>query len=368
MARVCRDAGLFERWDAVYLASHCDGSPLRKAARAAAALARFTAMLAARRVALLHVHLNSDASFWRKAAFVAAARRASVPYILHVHCGNFGRFVRERAGARGQALAKRMLREASAIIALSPQGREELEAIAPGIAVDVIPNPICDTRARAASVQDLGESRSVPGVTILFLGMVTEAKGAFNLLNAWSRIAEKHPGAKLVMAGAGEIEQGRARAEKLGIAGQVEFPGWVDGEAKDRLLAQATVFTLPSHAEAMPMAVLEAMAAGVPVVATAVGGVPWALDEGKAGWLVQPRDIASLASALDRLLTDPQQRETLAAAGRARIAAEFDVGVVLPRLEAIWKRFGNSCQRTPEPRVVEFFPPSTGRTTPTPPR
>ena len=214
MARVCRDEGLFERWDAVYLASHCDGSPLRKLARAGLALARFTSLLAARRVALLHVHLNSDASFWRKSLFVRAAHAAGVPYILHVHCGNFGRFVRERAGARGQALARRMLREAAAVIALSPQGRAELEAIAPGVAVEVIPNPvvICNTGDRPAFAQKLGrhppaaqkmsESGSVPGVTsVLFLGMVTEAKGAFDLLRAWARIAPRHPGAKLVMAG-----------------------------------------------------------------------------------------------------------------------------------------------------------------------
>lgn len=365
MARVCRDEGLFERWDAVYLASHCDGPAGRKLVRAGRALAQFGAMLALRRVALLHVHLNSDASFWRKALFVGAARRAGVPCILHVHCGNFGRFVRERAGARGRALAERMLRDAAAVIALSPQGRAELEAIAPGVAVEVIPNPIV-IPAKAGIPLDArlrGQDRAV-----LFLGMVTEAKGAFDLLRAWAQVAPRHPGAKLVMAGAGEIERGRALAAELGIAASVEFPGWVVGEAKDRLLAEATVFTLPSHAEAMPMSVLEAMAAGVPVVASSVGGVPWALDEGRAGVLVPPSNVEALAAALDRLLADAAERKRLAVAGLTRVAGTFAASVVLPRLEALWKRFGNSCQRAPGPGVVPLFTACTGRTTPTPPR
>ena len=156
-------------------------------------------------------------------------------------------------------------------------------------------------------------------------------------------------------------------AAELGIADRVEFPGWVAGEAKDRLVAEATVFTLPSHAEAMPMSVLEAMAGGVPVVASAVGGVPWALDGGNAGVLVEPRDVDALAAGIDRLLGDAAERKRLALAGLTRVADTFAASIVLPRIEAIWKRLGNSCQRAPGPDVVPLFTASTRRTTPPPP-
>ena len=389
MASVCRDHGLFDRWGAQYLATHCDGNPALKLAQAATAYARFLGMLALRRVSLLHVHLNSDASFWRKSAFVSAARAAGVPYILHVHCGNFGRFLESRAGAPGRALAGRMLREAAAVIALSPPGADELRRIAPGVPVEVIPNPITlpsgpDTErlsvrhdgARKPSVSDPeGESGSVPGATkpgtgggdVLFLGMVTEAKGAFDLIRAWAAVASQYPESQLVMAGAGDIEKARELARTLGIEDRVRFPGWVSAHRRDALLARAALFVLPSHAEALPMAVLEAMAAGVPVLATAVGGVPWILEDGRFGALVAPRAPESLARKLDLLLANPERRAAMAEAGRRRVREAFAADVVVPRIEALWARLGAACRTEPEPAIVTSFAPSTGRTTRTGP-
>lgn len=327
MARVCESEGLFARSGVEYVASHCDGSPPRKLARAASGLVRFSARLVARRVALLHVHLNSDASFWRKSFFVAAARRAGVPYVLHVHCGNFGRFVSERAGARGQAIARRMLDDAAGVVALSPAGARELEAIAPGIPVEVIPNPVSLAPPSAPP----------PGPPVVAsLGMLTEAKGAFDLVRAWNVASRGCPGARLVLAGTGEMERIRALIEELGLTDSIELPGWIGPDARTALLRRASVFVLASHAEALPMAVLEAMAAGVPVVASRVGGVPWMLEEGEAGVLVPPRDIGALADALGTLMADPARRASLAVAGRERVACEFDAAVVLPRIERLW--------------------------------
>ncbi len=327
MARVCESEGLFARSGVEYVASHCDGSAPRKLARASLALLRVAARLAARKVALLHVHLNSDASFWRKALFVAAAHRAGVPYVLHVHCGNFGRFVSERAGARGQAIARRMLVEAAAVVALSPAGAAELQAIAPGVAVEVIPNPVA-----------LAPSSSAPEgpPVVASLGMLTEAKGALDLVRAWSVASRACPGARLVLAGTGEVLRVRALVAELGLTDSIELPGWIGPAERRALLRRASVFVLASRAEALPMAVLEAMAAGVPVVATRVGGVPWMLEEGDAGVLVPPRDIGALADALGALMADPRRRAVLSRAGRERVAREFDASVVLPRIERLW--------------------------------
>ena len=382
MANVCREKGLFERWGAQYLATHCDGGPVRKLAQAAGAYARFLGLLALRRVSLLHVHLNSDASFWRKSAFVSAARAMGVPYVLQVHCGNFGRFLEQRAGAPGRSLAERMLRDAAAVIALSPAGAEELKRIAPGISVEVIPNPVtCAPRLRRDKLdpRPRGGDTTVGGTAVapaearaqspivLFLGMITEAKGAFDLLKAWAAVAAKHPGATLVMAGTGELDRAQELARSLGIAGRVQFPGWVNPHRRDALLARASLFVLPSHAEALPMSVLEAMAAGVPVIATAVGGVPWVLEDGRFGTLVAPRAPEALARKLDVLLADPERRAAMSVAGWERIHEAFAAEVVIPRIEALWARLGATCRTKPEAGIVTSFAPSTRRTTATPP-
>ena len=332
MVNVCTGHGLFERWNAVYLGSHCDGTPWRKLRQALRAWLTFMGLLLRRRVALLHVHLNSDASFWRKAAFVAPARLAGVPYVLQVHCGHFVDFYRERLGARGQRFLRGLLRDARRVLALSEGARRALSSIDPAVQIDVVPNPVAVPAWQASLTQ------SPP--TVLFLGMVREAKGVFDLLRAWPAVREAVPDARLVLAGEGEMERARAIARENGFEEALAMPGWIGGAEKEALLRDAWVFALPSHWEALPMSVLEAMAAGVPVVASRVGGIPDTVVEGETGLLVEPRDINRLSQALIAVLTDETRRLAMGAAGRARACEHFSAEVVVPRLEAVWMDYG----------------------------
>ena len=327
MARVCAEHGLFARRDVAYVATHCDGTALDKALRALRAWLEFTGMLLRGRVALLHVHLNSDASFWRKALFAVPAIFFGVPCVLQVHCGAFPEFYRERCSPRAQRFVRWLLRRASAVIALSEASRQSLGFIDPELEVLVIPNPVEIPPWRAPL------SQGPP--TVLFLGMVTEAKGAFDLLRAWPAVREKIPGARLVLGGAGELERAREMAREHGYP--LETPGWVVGEEKADLIRRAWVLALPSRWEAMPMSVLEAMAAGVPVVASRVGGIPGVVVDGKTGLLVEPRDVNALGEALARILAGTGERQAMGAAGRERAAEQFSADVVVPRLEAVWE-------------------------------
>src|SRR6185436_1333367 len=97
------------------------------------------------------------------------------------------------------------------------------------------------------------------------------------------------------------------------------------------------VLVLPSHVEALPMVVLEALAAGVPVVATRVGGIPAAVEDGRSGLLVAPRDVAALSRALVSLITDGATRKAMGRAARERAAVGFSSEVIVPRIEAVWR-------------------------------
>jgi len=326
MARVCAEHGLFARRDVAYVATHCDGSALDKARRALRSWLAFTGMLLRGRVALLHVHLNSDASFWRKALFVVPAILFGVPYVLQVHCGAFPEFYRARCSPWAQRFVRWLLRRARAVVALSEASRQSLTFIDPGLEVTVIPNPVEIPAWRAPLIEG--------PPTVLFLGMVREAKGAFDLLRAWPAVREAVPDARLVLGGAGDLERAREIAREHGYA--LETPGWVLGEEKSRLMRRAWVLALPSRWEAMPMAVLEAMAAGVPVVASRVGGIPGVVVDGATGLLVEPRDVNALGEALARLLGDAAERQAMGRAGRERAVAHFSADVVIPRLEAVW--------------------------------
>jgi glycosyltransferase involved in cell wall biosynthesis len=350
MVNVCFDHGLFERWRARYLATHRDGSKPLKAWQAARSLAIFLAWLLAGRVALLHVHIASDASFWRKALFIVPARLLGVPYLLHMHGGSFIDFYRARSRPV-QRFIRWVYGGARCVIALSEEWRSALSTMQPASRIRVIANPIAIPPWRPAP--DGAPPR------VLFLGVVCERKGVHDLLRAWPAVLRRVPDARLVLAGSGDVDAARALAGKLGIEESVETPGWVLGDDKARLLNAATAFTLPSHFEALPMSVLEAMAAGLPVVATRVGGVPTAIDDRRTGILLEPRDVEGLARALTMLLTDAQERRRMGEAARRAANERFSADILIPRLEALWGESAPGCGNW-SPRPGQTPMPPTG--------
>jgi len=328
MVNVYFAQGLFHRWNARYLSTHCDGSKARKAAKAVASWLTFMAMLLTGRVALAHVHIASDASFWRKSLFIVPAHLLRVPYVLHMHGGNFIEFYRTR-GPAVRRFIRWIYARAQRVIALSEEWRTALLGMQPASRVVVIPNPV-EIPAWQASL-DAGAP------TVLFLGVIKERKGVHDLLRAWPGVLRAVPGARLVLGGVGDAQEASALARELHVEDSIEMPGWIVGEAKDALMKRAWVFALPSHYEALPMSVLEAQAAGVPVVSTRVGGIPTAVHDGRTGILLEPLDVPGLEAALVGLLTDPARRKAVGEAARRAAAERFSADVLVPKVDAIWR-------------------------------
>ena len=153
-------------------------------------------------------------------------------------------------------------------------------------------------------------------------------------------IAPEFPTLRLLAGGDGEHEQVRAQAEELGIARHVEILGWITGADKDALLARATIYVLPSYVENLPMGVLEAMAAGLPVITTPVGGIPSTIEHGLDGLLVQPGDVAALSDALRSLLRERSVREALGEAARRKAIARFSAEKVMAEIDDLYLELG----------------------------
>ena len=322
-----RAAGLFERWPIDYVATHCEGGAAAKLLAAARGLRRFLALLRAHRRVLVHVHCASRASFWRKALFMAVAHAARCPVILHLHGGGFARFYEEECGLLGRWLVRRVLARAACIVAVSERWRNWLAQLQANPNLVCIPNPV----ALPPAVVPRG-----PRNVVLFLGRIEPAKGIPELLDAFAGLRPGVPDALLVCAGEGDIEAAERQARRLGLGDAVRFPGWIDGEEKRAWLARAALFVLPSHAEGLPMSLLEAMAAGLPVVASAVGGIPDVVHDGVNGYLVAPGDRVALLRAMGRVLGDPQLGAALGAAGRAAMRARCAPARVLADLEGLY--------------------------------
>ena len=148
------------------------------------------------------------------------------------------------------------------------------------------------------------------------------------------------PKLRIECAGDGDLDEAERAIASMGLADRVRIHGWIEPRHRDELLARATVFVLPSHAEGLPMSLLEAMAAGCPVVATAVGGIPDLVSHGVNGLLVEPGDAQALADAVGRVLADPKLARSLGRAARATVAARFTPGSSLERLGQIYTALG----------------------------
>jgi glycosyltransferase involved in cell wall biosynthesis len=174
--------------------------------------------------------------------------------------------------------------------------------------------------------------------TILFLGRLEREKGIFELVDSVAKIRAEFPNTKLQFAGCGDVDGIRDRAKQLGIGENVEFLGWVSGTAKTSALAEAAIFVLPSYSEGLPIGLLEAMAASLPIVATAVGGIPDLVTDGTSGLLVQPKDPDALAGALLNLLRDPSLRARLGNEARRQIEERYASARVMPQIDALYRR------------------------------
>jgi len=211
---------------------------------------------------------------------------------------------------------------------------ERIEVIPNGI--DLSPYACADAAGVAAAKRgelELADGQPVVGT----VGRLAPQKGLDYLIPAMKRVREEFPDAVLLLAGEGPE---RARLEALarseGLAGAVRFLGLRMDVPE--LLRAFDVFVLASTFEGMPNVVLEAMACGRPVVATAVSGTPEVVVEGETGLLVPPRRPEALASAMIDILREPSRARSMGRAGRQRIEERFTLQQVVRRYEDVYER------------------------------
>ncbi|MDP3181876.1 MAG: GT4 family glycosyltransferase PelF [Desulfobaccales bacterium] len=173
---------------------------------------------------------------------------------------------------------------------------------------------------------------------VLSIGRLVPDKDHDTLIKAFRLVATEHPQAELWLVGEGPREAALKKlVQESRLSDKVRFlPGQADVRP---LMHQASLLVLSSIAEALPNVVLEAMAAGLPVVATRVGGLPEVVMPGETGWLVPPRDIPALAAGMSHLLADPKTRRAFGLAGRKRVEREFSFMAMVRSHEEVLLHF-----------------------------
>ena len=324
-----RTHGLFKHWPVQYIATNGDGTLVQKTVLLGKAVQQFAALLAQHRRMVVHVHASAGAGFWRDAPFMGAALAAGCPLLVQLHGKGFD-------GSMGW-----LLERAAAVCVPCEASRTWVRSIARNAEVVLVPPPV------AVSVPELPAKPNL----VLFLGRLEARKGIYDLLEAIAGLRGAVPDVRLVCAGDGDRIGVAHYAERLGIADAVKFTGWVGPSGKRALLEHAAVFALPSYDEALPVSLIEAMSAGVPVVASPTGGIAEVVTEGASGFLVAPGDKIGLERSLRRLLIDRELAARLGKAARDTARARFGAEKVA-LLENLYESLGVSAleERTPHVR------------------
>jgi glycosyltransferase involved in cell wall biosynthesis len=300
----------------------------RRSAVDLAAWRPLLSLLRRERIDVLHSHMFGS-NVW---AAILGPLAGTPVVIAHEHTWSF-------EGQRLRKLLDRRLiaRNVDAMLAVSREDRRrmiEIEGIDPAKLI-FVPNGIPTPAARSdADVRsELGIDPAAPVVgTVCAL---RPQKALEVLVDAAVPLSQRFPGLQVLIVGSGsEAELLERRIEELALAGTVRLVGH-RSDIPDVLQA-FDVAVCCSDFEGTPLSILEYMEAGLPVVATRVGGVPDLIAPGEQGLLVEPRDPAGLASAVAGILDDPARAAAMGAAGRARRRAEFDISVTVGEIERIY--------------------------------
>lgn len=298
----------------------------------ARALVQFCVAAARDDVDLIHCQLAWRGSTYRKLIIAAMARCFGVPYVVHLHAGQFGEFW-AGAGTFLRRSINRLFADSAAIIVMGDYGARVILDRLPGLQdkIAILPNasttPSRPYRGRSKSGQ----------VRITFLGYVRPEKGVPQLVDALGKLACRTDWTATI-AGSGEIQQTRDQARRLGIVDRVVLPGWLDPSETAALLQRTDILALPSFVENLPMVIIEAFAYGVAVVATPVGAVPEVIAHERNGLLVPVGDAEALAKALGRLLENGALRRSLGDAARRDHAERYEIDIYITRLASIWRK------------------------------
>ena len=298
------------------------------------------------RPAIVYTNLaQNPGGFLRYASFVLVVSFFNTPVVVRVMGDGFNHFY-ARASRVLQWLIRLTLKQITRFIVRAEVLKRQFDTLVPSQKLRVVYSGIAiDDFDRPRSRQRNGQVR------VLFVGYLTKAKGALDLLQAVPMVTAVQPQVMFQFMGSRiDVErnityvdnpQSNERAlqrllSQKEVMEHVELLGVQSGEEKIKTFVNADIFVLPSYSEAFPTVVLEAIAAGLPVITTAVGAIPEAFSE-NALLLVEPGNIPQLTEAILTLVRDPELRQRLVACGRQMVQEKFNLDAYANRVDGVFR-------------------------------
>lgn len=286
-----------------YIESYCDESKLKMIRKAIRAYIEFSKVLKEFRPELVHIHSSFGGSFYRMQPFIYMARSKGIPVIDHCHGADFDAFYTKASRSKKKRV-KKVFDNFAKVIVLSDEWKNKLLNFVPENKLVVIQN-YCKPKSEEF-VNELIDER-FEKKQVLFLGEIGKRKGGYDFADIVKAAVKENPEISFIFGGSGSKEDEKSIKDKidaLGVSSRVSFPGWVRNSEKEKLLKESGVFLLPSYQEGLPMAILDTMAYGLPIVSTNVGGIPWLVKNGENGYTFEPGDAEQIGKGIARLFQD----------------------------------------------------------------
>ena len=288
------------------------------------------------------VHINTSFgiwSFWRDSMYLAISKIFQKKVLFQIHGGNLNEFWKHNSYGT-KALIKQILKMPELIAVLSSVQRRPFEEIGFWKNVKVIPNTV-----DLYSYQDENSHRKefdIPEdrVIVLFIAShFDKEKGIFELLNSIPLVTKENEKVLFVFVGGGKEEDTIVEfCQRKKLENYVKFPGYLANRDIARILNSSDIFVLPSYGEGFPLVILEAMAAGLPIISTPVGAIPEIIENGKNGFLVKSMDNIELAEKIRYLVENEKLRKKMGNNNIKKIQHKYDLTIVSGIFDRIYQQ------------------------------
>jgi glycosyltransferase involved in cell wall biosynthesis len=306
------------------LSSFKDGNALTKLMIFSAFFIKYIfVLITARNIQLIHIHGASEGSVFRKHITIKIAKLFHKKVIYHIHGAEFDLYYKKSSNFIKQIMAN-SLNKSDLIIVLSKEWENKISNICSNKNIRILYNPTV--------IKEINHIES-QRVRFLFMGRLEKRKGIYDIIEAAKYI--KNPDVIINLYGDGNLEEFQKLIIDNNLQEKVQIKGWISGDKKNEVFQTSAVLILPSYSEGLPMSILEAMAVGLPIISTPVGGIPEAVEDGVNGFLIQPGAYKALAEKIDILANDKVLREQMGQDGYKIAKEKFDINVVIKQLKEI---------------------------------
>lgn len=305
---------LNEKVNLKYLETINDKNKISKFIKEKTAIIKFKIII--KKYDIIHIHVASRRSTYRKIKYIKIAKKYNKKIILHIHGGGFKKFFEEECNQNQKNWIKENINKCEKIIVLSDEWKEYFSKLTSTEKLEVIYNGVNVPKIKR---------REINNNRILFLGRINKNKGIYDALECMNLLKKNNVDFEFIICGDGENKKLISEIKRLDLKENVKFKGWINNNQREKELSDSSYFILPSYFEAMPVSILEAMAYGNVVISTNVGSIPKIIKSNKNGILVNPGDIKQLYLSLKKVIENKKMAESLSMKSIETIKENFDI-------------------------------------------